>query len=88
MMEPSARVRLTVDLTRYLPGLAAGTHGTVSGPASAGGADSGRFVGVSFPGVGAVDIARESLEFLAIDAPLADDGRPSTRPGEAFGTQR
>jgi hypothetical protein len=88
MMEPSARVRLTVDLSRYLPGLTAGTHGTVAGPASAGGADSGRFVGVCFPGVGAVDIARESLEFLTVDAPMPDHTRPATLPGDAFGTQR
>jgi hypothetical protein len=88
MIEPSAHVRLTVDLTRYLPGLVAGAHGIVFGPASAGGADADRFVGVCFPGIGAVDIAKESLEFVEIDLPTDGDARLTTLLGDASVSQR
>jgi hypothetical protein len=52
--ERRLRVRLTTDLSRYHAGLTVGAEGVTVGAAGTWSRGSDRFVGVMFPGIGAL----------------------------------
>lgn len=63
-MNERIRVRLTVDLTEYKPGLVAGSEGYTVGAFGLWSRTFDRFVGVNFPGIGTLDVLWKSLEII------------------------
>ncbi len=63
-MDRAFKVRLLVDLTKYNPLLKPGIEGVTVGRYGMWSKASDRFIGVSFPGVGTLDVLWESLEIV------------------------
>ncbi len=63
-MNRGVKVRLKVDLTKYKPGLVAGTEGTTIGNHDIWSRGSDRFIGVHFPEKGTLDVLWESLDII------------------------
>jgi hypothetical protein len=63
-MSTQIKVRLTVDLTQYHPGLTAGVEGYTIGQYGEWSRGFDRFVGVCFPGIHTLDVLWESLEII------------------------
>lgn len=66
-MEPGVKVKLKVDLTRYLDGLVAGSEGRTIGQYGMWSRNMDTFTGVDFPGIGKLDVALNSLEIIDKD---------------------
>jgi len=63
-MTKSIKVRLKVDLTKYIPNLVEGSEGYTVPYGGIWSRASDRFVGVNFPGKGTLDVLWESLEII------------------------
>ncbi|MFT8322860.1 MAG: hypothetical protein ABF649_18485 [Bacillus sp. (in: firmicutes)] len=63
-MVEKIKVRLTTDLTKYLPGLVEGTEGFTVGSQGIWSRSFNRFVSVNFPGKGTIDVLWKSLEVI------------------------
>lgn len=63
-MDKRMKVRLKVDLTRYIPNLIVGSEGYTIGRYGDWSRGSDRFVGVVFPNIGTLDVLWESLDII------------------------
>ena len=63
-MERAIKDRLQTDLTRYAPGLVAGTEGVTVGRYGMWSRGSDRFITVAFPGIATLDVLWDSLEII------------------------
>jgi hypothetical protein len=63
-MKPGVRVKLKVDLTKYLEGAVIGTEGTTIGEYGMWSRSMDSFTGVNFDGLGCLDVLIESFEII------------------------